>query len=134
MAGVVPQIGSMKRLQSPDSAAMETGNPIYAANGTLSTVKHKAEVNHEVYSVSNQDGLACIQVVWAGISGSGATLTLEHSLNGVNWSQFPTNSTHSPAGASGTHIFNVSGFVTNLIRLTWTKGSVTDGTVEYYAV
>jgi hypothetical protein len=83
------------------------------------------------YNILNRD-MIYFQIDWSGVDFTDGIVTVESSNNLVNWNKY-TGSDLGLTTASGSHGFDVISTGPHYVRLKYTKGSNTAGTMEVTA-
>ena len=77
----------------------------------------------------SQHVLGSVQIVWSGATGTiDGDMEVQLSNDDTNWSV--TGSPFTITTGSGTHIFELTELTAKFIRISFTKNTMTDGTVD----
>ncbi len=74
-----------------------------------------------------------MQVVWAGITGGlDGTVMLEQSIDGTTWTTKGVTGTVTLNSAAGDDLITINAFHGRLLRVVYTHGTITGGTVNVH--
>jgi hypothetical protein len=77
--------------------------------------------------------MGALQAVWSGTDSSDGILVVETSLDAVNWC-VESGSSLTITGAADNQMYNVTSYGQRYVRLKWTAGATTTGTIDFRSV